>query len=68
MKNIELQKLSPKSQYQLKRRGTDIVVSIMRYAFLIAIGYVVLIQLIYMCSYAFRIPEETSDASVVWVP
>ena len=68
MKNFKLPELTPKTQYQLKRRGTDILVSVMRYAFLIAIGYVVLIQLIYMCSYAFRIPEEANDASVVWVP
>lgn len=68
MKEIKLPELTPKSQYQLKRRTTEIIVSVMRYAFLIAIGYVVLIQLIYMCSYAFRIPEEANDASVVWVP
>lgn len=68
MKRIKLPEFTPKTQYQIKRHGTEVLVSVMRYAFLIAIGYVVLIQLIYMCSYAFRIPEETKDASVVWVP
>lgn len=65
MKKIEV---TPKTRYQLKRKAAAAIVSVMRYAFLIAIGYVVLIQLIYMCSYAFRVPEEVNDASVVWVP
>ncbi len=65
MKKFEV---TPKTRYQLKRKAAAALVSVMRYAFLIAIGYVVLIQLIYMCSYAFRAPEEVTDASVVWVP
>ncbi|MBE6727413.1 MAG: carbohydrate ABC transporter permease [Ruminococcaceae bacterium] len=68
MKKLKLPDLKVKSTYQLKRKGVSAVVSVMRYAFLIAIGYVVLIQLIYMCSYAFRITDEVNDASVVWVP
>ncbi len=65
MKKIEI---TPRTRYRLKRKTADVIVSVMRYAFLIAIGYVVLIQLIYMCSYAFRVPDEVNDASVVWVP
>lgn len=68
MKKLKLPDFKVKSTYQLKRKGVSAVVSVMRYAFLIAIGYVVLMQLIYMCSYAFRIPEEVNDASIVWVP
>lgn len=68
MKKLKLPELNSLSTYKLKHRAVDILVSLARYAFLIAIGYVVLIQLIYMCSYAFRAPEDVNDASVVWVP
>jgi len=68
MKKLKLPELNSLSTYKLKHRAVDILVSLARYAFLIAIGYVVLIQLIYMCSYAFRVPEDVNDASVVWVP
>ena len=68
MKKLKLPEFNSLSTYKIKRRGIDVLVSLARYAFLIAIGYVVLIQLIYMCSYAFRVPEDVNDASVVWVP
>ena len=68
MKKIEFPEINAKTKYQLKLKSIDFAVSFMRYAFLIAIGYVVIIQLIYMCSYAFRITDEVNDASIVWVP
>lgn len=68
MKKLKLPEFNSLSTYKLKRHSASVLVSLARYAFLIAIGYVVLIQLIYMCSYAFRVPEDVNDASVVWVP
>jgi multiple sugar transport system permease protein len=44
------------------------VVAPFRYFFLIAIGYIVLFQLFYMISYAFRPASEMMDPSVVWIP
>jgi len=68
MKKLKLPETNSLSAYKLKQHSVNVLVSLARYAFLIAIGYVVLIQLIYMCSYAFRVPEDVNDASVVWVP
>ena len=54
----------------LKRKyaSTKIAISIFRYFFLISVSYVVIFQLAYMISYAFRPSSEMSDPSVVWVP
>ena len=54
----------------LKRKyaSTKIAISIFRYFFLISVSYVVIFQLAYMISYAFRPSSEMTDPSVVWVP
>lgn len=56
------------STYRAKRTASRIAVEVFRYAFLMAIAYIILMQLIYLVSYAFRTPEDVYDASVVWIP
>lgn len=65
MKKIELNK---PSAYQVKQSAIKFTTSFFRYAFLLAIAYIIVMQLIYVVSYAFRTPEEVYDASVVWLP
>ena len=55
---------------RLREKGyaKNLIVSFLRYFFLISIGYIVLFQLFYMLSYAFRTTADMSNPSVVWVP
>lgn len=52
----------------MKKRGLNIVVSFVRYFFLLALSYVVLFQLIYMISYSIRPSVDEYNPSVVWIP
>lgn len=54
--------------YKRKRNLTRLVTAIFRYGFLLAIAYIILTQIFYLISYAFRTPEDVYDASVVWLP
>lgn len=51
-----------------KKKSKNAFSLILKYFFLIAIGYIVLFQIFYMISYAFRPESEMTDPSVVWVP
>lgn len=51
-----------------KKYAKTLLLSALRYFFLISIGYIVLFQLFYMFSYAFRTTGDMNDPSVVWVP
>ena len=64
MKKINFNK---PSRYELEQSGTRLASSLIRYAFLIAIAYVVIVQLVYILSFALRSPDEVYDASIVWV-
>ena len=59
-----------KNVSRLKRKyvTAQILMEIFRYLFLLAVGYVVVFQLAYMVSYAFRPNAEMTDPSVVWIP
>ena len=50
------------------KKTKELILAPFRYFFLIAIGYIVLFQLFYMISYAFRPSAEMADPSVVWSP
>ena len=50
------------------KKTKELILAPFRYFFLIAIGYIVLFQLFYMISYAFRPSVEMADPSVVWIP
>ena len=56
------------SVYHAKKGFFKFIVSFFRYAFLLAIAYIIITQLLYILSYAFRIPKEVYDSGVVWVP
>lgn len=51
-----------------KKTAKTAILSVLRYFFLISIGYIVLFQLFYMASYAFRDTGDMNDPSVVWIP
>ena len=55
-------------QMRRKKKALSVVAMIARYIFLLLIGYVVLFQLFYMVSYAFRPDEQLYDPAVVWLP
>ena len=63
-------KSSERSVSSLKRRYTlsKAAVGAFRYFFLISLSYVIIFQLAYMISYAFRPEAEMTDPSVVWIP
>lgn len=52
----------------LKYKATKFLVSFFRYAFLICIGYIIIMQLLFVVSYAFRPESQIDDPSVIWVP
>lgn len=51
-----------------KYKATKLLVDIFRYVFLICIGYIIIMQLLFVLSYAFRPESQIDDPSVVWVP
>lgn len=70
MKNISL-KLNAANKNNstlLKKKTKSILSSVLRYAFLGSLGYIVIFQLAYMLSYAFRPESQMYDPSVVWLP
>lgn len=56
------------SVYNIKQKGIKYASALVRYLLLGAVGYVILVQLIYILSYAFRTTDDVFDASVVWLP
>ena len=52
----------------MKKQGLNIVISFVRYFFLLALSYVVLFQLIFMISYSVRPAVDEYNPSVVWIP
>lgn len=56
------------TNYKSKQKIKKIAAEVFRYAFMLAIAYIIIMQLIYIVSYAFRTPEDVYDASVVWIP
>jgi len=52
----------------LTKKGKHALALFLKYFFLISIGYIILFQIFYMISYAFRPIDEMNDPSVVWLP
>ena len=50
------------------RTARLVFTNIVRYFFLISLSYVVLYQIAYMASQAFKPQDQIYDPSVVWVP
>jgi len=51
-----------------QKAAKGLIIRIFKYFFLISVGYIVLFQLFYMFSYAFRPDEDMLEPSVVWLP
>lgn len=56
------------ARLMFRYRATNFLVSFFRYAFLICIGYIIIMQLLFVVSYAFRPESQIDDPSVVWIP
>ena len=54
--------------YQTKQKIRSLLTAAFRYAFLIAIGYIIVVQLTSVISHAFRSNEDINNPSVIWVP
>lgn len=65
--SLEMERQRSK-QLKRQKKAIHIVALVARYIFLLLIGYVVLFQLFYMVSYAFRPEEQLYDPAVVWLP
>ncbi len=57
-----------KNKYERKKFLKKYLFSVMRWFFLLALGYIVLFQLFYMASYAIRPISENYNYSVIWLP
>ena len=51
----------------VKRKFPNIAEKIFKYFFLISVGYIIIFQLIFMLTYAFRPSSEMNDPSVIWI-
>ena len=51
----------------LRKRIGFVGISVFRYLFLISVSYIVIFQLLYMLTYAFRPESDMYDNSIVWV-
>lgn len=56
------------TSYRIKLKTIDFFSSLIRYLLLGAVGYVIIIQLVYIFSYSFRSTDDIFDPSVVWIP
>lgn len=64
---INFKNASAETRYKAIRKGNGVLVSLLRYVVLIAIGYIILYPLFYMISSAFRSRESFYDPSIVWI-
>ena len=51
-----------------KKIAYGTVLTFLKYFFLISIGYIIIFQIAYMISYAFRSSVDINDPSIVWIP
>ncbi len=64
---LEMERIRSR-QLKRQKKAAHVIALVARYIFLLLIGYVVLFQLFYMISYAFRPEEQLYDPAVVWLP
>lgn len=55
------------SPLKAKQKATSVVVTILRWAFLLIVGYIIIYPLIYMLSVSFRHIYDFEDQTVVWI-
>lgn len=58
---------SENQKMNVKKKAGNILINLFRYAFLVAVSYVIIVQLAYIISYAIRNPDEMYDPGVVWL-
>lgn len=57
-----------KNKLALKHRGTQFTVSLLRYAFLIGMSFVMVYPVLFILSEAFKGAQDVHDSTVVWLP
>ena len=57
-----------KNKLALKHRGTQFTVSLLRYAFLIGMSFVMVYPVLFILSEAFKGGQDVYDSTVVWLP
>ncbi len=67
MKDLKLE-LNDRTRYKIKKTTTSVLLSVLRYAFLIIVGYIVLYPLLYMLVAAFKTEADFLDVSHQWIP
>lgn len=60
--------LLKKSSVKKKQRIAKIIVSLIRYGFLIAFSYILIYPIIFMISHTFKNPIDFMDPTIEWVP
>lgn len=53
---------------RMAKRSRQILISVIRFVFLVAFSYILIYPLVYMVSTAFKSVSDYSDPTVVWVP
>lgn len=61
-------KINEINQVKLKKRTKEVVVSVLRFLFLVGISFIVLYPILIMFSSVFSDRSSVTDASVVWLP
>ena len=59
---------TPQKRYKIRRKVISIIVSIVKYIFMIGISFVILYPLFLQIAVAFRLPTDINDPTVLWVP
>lgn len=57
-----------KNPYILKRKARSFVYKFFRFLFLVGLGYLFLLPLVYMCITTLQSPETANDPTVIFVP
>lgn len=56
-----------KNNSLVKKKALNTLIGLFRWFFLISVGYIIIFQLIYIITYAFRPSAQINDPSVVWL-
>ena len=68
MKNLNAIKLTDSSAVKMQKQGRKVLFAIIRFLFLISIGYIVLFPLFDMISNSVKTVAGYYDATVYWIP
>lgn len=54
--------------YRLKKDGTTLIISLLRFALMFGLAYIFLFPVLYILSVSFQSTASANDPSVVWIP